>query len=56
MPVPPASAASMHGLFFDTNVILDILEERAPWFPEATACFALVHEGRCAGAATALTP
>ncbi|MGJ3242177.1 MAG: type II toxin-antitoxin system VapC family toxin [Opitutales bacterium] len=45
----------MDRLFFDTNVILDVLEERAPWFPEAAECLALVREGRCAGAVTAIT-
>lgn len=45
----------MDRLFFDTNVILDVLEERAPWFPEATQCLALVREGHCAGAVTAIT-
>jgi len=45
----------MDRLFFDTNVILDVLEERAPWFPEATECLALVRDGRCAGAVTAIT-
>lgn len=45
----------MDRLFFDTNVILDVLEERAPWFPEATECLALVREGHCAGAITAIT-
>ena len=45
----------MDRLLFDTNVILDVLEERAPWFPEAAECLALVREGRCAGAVTAIT-
>lgn len=45
----------MDRLFFDTNVILDMLEERSPWFPEATECLALVRKERCAGAVTAIT-
>lgn len=55
MPAPTASVENMDRLFFDTNIILDVLEARTPWFPEAAECFALVREGRCAGAVTAIT-
>lgn len=45
----------MDRLFFDTNVILDVLEQRAPWFPDALACMSLVKSGQCIGAMTALS-
>ena len=45
----------MDKLFFDTNVLLDVLEKRAPWFPEAFACLARVQSGHCSGAITALS-
>ena len=45
----------MDRLFFDTNVLLDILERRAPWFPEAVECLALVKSSQCVGAMTALS-
>jgi hypothetical protein len=45
----------MDRLFFDTNVILDVLEKRAPWFPESLQCLALPRKGICQGAVTALT-
>jgi predicted nucleic acid-binding protein len=45
----------MDKLFFDTNVLLDVLEKRAPWFPEAFECLARVQSGQCSGAITALS-
>lgn len=45
----------MDRLFFDTNVLLDVLEERAPWFPEAVECLAFVRADWCRGATTAIT-
>ena len=45
----------MDRLFFDTNVLLDVLEARAPWFPDATACLDRVRCGDCKGAMTALS-
>jgi hypothetical protein len=45
----------MDKLFFDTNVLLDVLEQRAPWFPDSTDCLALVHRGEAKGAMTALS-
>jgi len=45
----------MDRLFFDTNILLDVLERRAPWFPDALNCMARVREGRCAGAMTVLS-
>lgn len=45
----------MDRLFFDTNVLLDVLEERAPWFPEAVECLARVRSDQCRGATTAIT-
>jgi hypothetical protein len=45
----------MHRLFFDTNVLLDVLEQRSPWFPESAECLALARHGTCSGAITALS-
>lgn len=45
----------MDRLFFDTNVLLDVLERRAPWFPESTECLSLVRSGVCKGAFSALS-
>ncbi|MCC5848163.1 MAG: PIN domain-containing protein [Verrucomicrobia bacterium] len=45
----------MDRLFFDTNVLLDVLEQRAPWFPESTECLARARRGFCMGAITAIT-
>lgn len=45
----------MDRLFLDTNVLLDVLEERAPWFPEAAKCLALARGGRCVGGVSALS-
>lgn len=45
----------MDRLFLDTNVLLDVLEKRAPWFPESTECLARVRNHVCKGAVTALT-
>jgi len=33
----------MDRLFFDTNVLLDVLEERAPWFPESAINWQASH-------------
>lgn len=55
MPDPPAFARSMDRLFFDTNVLLDVLERRDPWFPEAVECLELARAGRCFGAVSAIT-
>ena len=49
------SARNMDKLFYDTNVLLDVLERRAPWFPESSACLALVRYGECRGAMNALS-
>ena len=43
----------MDRLFFDTNVLLDVLEKRAPWFPDSTECLARVRRGQAQGAVTA---
>lgn len=40
--------------FFDTNVLLDVLERRDPWFPEAVECLGLARAGRCVGAVCAI--
>lgn len=45
----------MDRLFFDTNVLLDVLEQRAPWFPDSTDCLACVRRGQAKGAVTALS-
>lgn len=45
----------MDRLFFDTNVLLDVLEHRSPWFPESAECLARVKRGNCAGALSALS-
>lgn len=45
----------MDRLFFDTNVILDVLEQRSPWFPESAECLALARKGTCVGAISALS-
>ena len=45
----------MDRLFFDTNVILDVLEKRAPWFPESMECLSRVRKGDCKGALTGIT-
>lgn len=45
----------MDRLFFDTNVLLDVLEQRAPWFPESSACLGLARKGKVAGAITAIS-
>ncbi|MDA3872936.1 MAG: PIN domain-containing protein [Kiritimatiellae bacterium] len=45
----------MDRLFFDTNVLLDMLEQRAPWFPDSTACIACVRREQTKGAITALS-
>ena len=55
MPSRRASCRSMHRLFFDTNVLLDVLEQRPPWFPESFACLARVESGACSGALSAVS-
>ncbi|MCC5845594.1 MAG: PIN domain-containing protein [Verrucomicrobia bacterium] len=45
----------MDRLFFDTNVLLDVLEKRSPWFPESAECLARVRRGHCVGALSALS-
>jgi predicted nucleic acid-binding protein len=45
----------MDKLFFDTNVLLDVLEQRAPWFPDATDCLSRVRRGQAKGAMTGLS-
>ena len=45
----------MDKLYYDTNVLLDVLERRAPWFPESSACLALARSGECQGAMNALS-
>lgn len=45
----------MDRLFFDTNVLLDVLEQRAPWFPESSECLALARRGNCIGAFSVLS-
>ena len=55
MPALPASEKNMDRLFFDTNILLDVLEQRAPWFPEAAECLARARRGQCAGAISALS-
>ena len=51
----PEYARSMDKLFFDTNVVLDVLECRAPWFPDSSECLALARYGKCLGAVNALS-
>ena len=45
----------MDRLFFDTNVLLDVLERRIPWFPESAACLALARKKKAFGAASAIS-
>jgi hypothetical protein len=45
----------MDKLFFDTNVLLDVLEQRAPWFPESSACLGLARERKVVGAISAIS-
>lgn len=45
----------MDRLFFDTNVLLDVLERRAPWYGESFQCLAQVETGACRGAWSALS-
>jgi hypothetical protein len=45
----------MDKLFYDTNVLLDVLECRAPWFPDSLECLALARYGQCQGAFNALS-
>lgn len=45
----------MDRVFFDTNVILDVLEKRAPWFPESAESLALARKGHCLGSMSALS-
>ncbi len=45
----------MDRLFFDTNVVLDVLEQRAPWFPDSAACLAMARKGSVAGAVSAIS-
>lgn len=52
---PLESARNMDKLFFDTNVLLDVLECRAPWFPDSSECLALARYGKCLGAINALS-
>lgn len=51
----PKSGESMDRLYLDTNVLLDVLEKRKPWFPESSACLSRVESGRCKGAVSAIT-
>lgn len=51
----PEYAKSMDKLFYDTNVLLDVLECRAPWFPDSSDCLALARYGKCLGAVNALS-
>jgi predicted nucleic acid-binding protein len=44
----------MDRLFFDTNVLLDVLEQRTPWFPEAFACLQHVESGEAIGSLSAI--
>jgi len=45
----------MDKLFYDTNVLLDVLECRAPWFPDSSKCLAMARYGQCRGAINALS-
>jgi predicted nucleic acid-binding protein len=45
----------MDRLFFDTNVLLDVLEQRTPWFPEAFACLQRVESGEALGSLSAIS-
>lgn len=45
----------MDRLYFDTNVLLDVLEQRAPWFPDSAACLGLARNGSVTGAISAIT-
>ena len=45
----------MDRLFYDTNVLLDVLECRAPWFPDSSECLAFARVGKCPGAINALS-
>lgn len=45
----------MDRLFYDTNILLDVLECRAPWFPESSACLALARSRDCRGAMNAFS-
>ena len=42
-------------VLFDTNVVLDVLLNRAPWGTEAAACRQAIDEGRIVGCLTATT-
>lgn len=55
MSDPSEYARSMDKLFYDTNVLLDVLECRAPWFPDSSDCLALARYGKCLGAINALS-
>jgi len=55
MPAPPVLEKNMDRLFFDTNVLLDVLEQRTPWFPESSACLLNVRRKKCIGAMTVLS-
>lgn len=45
----------MDRLFIDTNVLLDVLEKRVPWYPDAVECLTRINDKRCCGAITALS-
>jgi predicted nucleic acid-binding protein len=45
----------MDKLFLDTNILLDVLEQRSPWYPESSECLSQVRRGRSKGAITALS-
>jgi len=45
----------MDKLFFDTNVLLDVLEKRSPWFPESAECLARVRRHKAKGGITAIS-
>ncbi len=45
----------MDRLFFDTNVLLDVLEAREPFLPDSLAVLALARSGRVRGATSALS-
>jgi predicted nucleic acid-binding protein len=45
----------MDRLLFDTNVILDVLDRRAPHLADALQCLATARAGKVQGAVTALT-
>ncbi len=55
MHARPASSKNMDKLFFDTNVLLDIIDQRTLHLADALACLRLVRSGQAKGAITALS-